>query len=259
MFCIEFAKKDTMTWSAEQTTETYRLALLRVLAGLFVMAGMTPGGSVVSTLPRCVRSAILLILRPAEAAARRLIFEKAKSVEVPEYVEPPAKDRSKSKGKGKGTGKKRGPRKPLFRLIDPRKFLEEFYPNRRKRKAKPRSTGSTEPQMQVRIAGFDGQPDFIIWSEPKPLPTPDDALNAEPLCRRMLALQYALEDLPAQALRMAREMAKRKKAKPGPKRVPPLRYGYPPGYRQKPLYEVDYILRGCSALARMRPQPADTS
>ena len=244
-----------MLLTPDQMNDRYCLLLLRVVKGLFLMAGMVPGGAIVERLPRCVRSRILLILRPAESAARRLIFHIAQRLELPDYVEPPAQKRSK----GKGTGKKRGPRKPKFRLIDPRKFLEEFYPNRRKRTGKARPTGSTEPQIQVRIAGFDGQPDFVIWSEPKAVPTPDDAMNAEPLCRRLLALHYALQDLPAEALRMAREMAKRKKAAPGPKSVPPLRYGYPPGHRRKPIHAVDGILRECHALARRPVKPPDSS
>ena len=233
-------------------TEHYRRALLRISAGLFVMAGMTPGGAVVERLPRRVRSAILLILRPAESAVRRLAFEKAKGIEVPDEAEPPKRERAKSNG----TGKKRGPRKPKFRLIDPRKFLEELYPNRRKKTGRAQPEQSGERQIQVRVAGFDGQPDFVIWSEPKATPAEDDLLNAEPLCRRLLALHDALENLPAQAMRMAREIAKRKKAKPGPRSVPPLRYGFPPGYRKRPIHEVDYILRECSALVRMKPLPA---
>jgi len=58
-------------------TEYYRLALLRVLAGLFVSAGITSESQLVDKLPRHVRNAILLVLRPAESAARRLIAAEA--------------------------------------------------------------------------------------------------------------------------------------------------------------------------------------
>jgi len=235
-------------------TEHYRLALLRVVAGLFVSAGFAPGGPVVQTLPRRVRNAVLSVLRPAESAARRLAAVEARKLAVPIYVAPPKRDPSRNKGQGKETG----PRAPRFRLIDPRKFYAELHPNHRKRARKPRREHSTEPQIQVRVAGFDGQPDFVIWSEPKPLSTPDDDLSAKAICRRMMALKLALEDLPAQAKRYVREIAKRKAAPPGPSSVPPLRFGLPPGYRKRHIHPVDDILWECHCLVRREPSP-DTS
>ena len=101
LFDSLFTVKDTMLWSVERMTEHYRLALLSVLAGLFVMAGLGSDGAGVETLPRAVRLAILLVLRPAEAAARRIIFMRARGIEVPDYVEPPApKGRAKSEASG---------------------------------------------------------------------------------------------------------------------------------------------------------------
>jgi len=195
-----------------------------------------------------------LVLRPAESAARRLAAVAARELEIPDYVASPKRRTSATKG----TGKKRGPRIPRFCLIDPRKAYPELNPNHRQPKRKPRREHSTVPQIQVRIAGFDGQPDFIIWSEPKALPMPDDEMNAAAICRRMVALKFALEDLPAQAKRYVREVAKRKAAAPGPKSVPPLRFGFPPGYRKKHIYEVDDILWECYRLER-RPALLDTS
>jgi len=231
-------------------TEHYRLALLRIVAGLFVSAGMTTDGTIVEKLPRRVRNAILLILRPAESATRRLAAVEARNLEVPAYVPPPQRTRNK------GTGKKRGPRTPQFRLIDPRKFFTELHPNRRDPKKKPQRTGSTEPQIQVRIAGFDGQPDFIIWSEPKDVPMPEDKVSATAVCRRLIALKHALDDLPAQAVRYVREVAKRKAAPPGVKSIMPLRFGLPPGYRKRHIHEVDDILWECHCMTR---RPPDTS
>jgi len=174
-----------------------------------VSAGFAPGGAS-TKLPRRVRNAILLILRPAESATRRLAAVAARDLAVPEYVAPPKRTARK------GTGQKRGPRAPQFCLIDPRKTFPELHPNRRTAKRKPRREQSTERQIQVRIAGFDGQPDFIIWSEPKAMPMPDDEVTATAICRRMLALKLALEDLPKQAKRYVREIAKRKAAAPKP-------------------------------------------
>jgi len=242
-----------MIWPIERMTEHYRLALLRVVAGLFVSAGMVSDGPLVEKLPRRVRNAILLILRPAESAARRLVAMEARKLEQQKYVAPLKRTRP-----GKGTGKKTGPHAPQFSLIDPRKFFAELHPNRCKRRQKPRREQSTAPQIQVRIAGFDGQPDFVIWSEPKALPMPDDDMNAVAICRRMLALKLALEDLPKQAKRYVREIAKRKAAPPGVKSRPPLRFGFPPGFRKRHIHEVDEILWECHCLIRREPKP-DTS
>jgi len=230
-------------------TEHYRLALLRVLGGLFVMAGMTADNSVVEKLPRHVRNAILRVLRPAESATRRLAAVKARELETVDYTAPAKRKRSVP------SGKKRGPRAPQFCLIDPRKDLPELHPHRHQKKRKPRSQPSTEPQIQVRIAGFDGQPDFI-WSEPKSLPMPNDELNAGAICRRMVALKLALEDLPKQAKRYVREVAKRKAAPSGIKSIPPLRFGWPPGFRKRRIHEIDEILWECHCLER---RPPDTS
>ena len=62
----------------------------------------------------------------------------------------------------KGTDKKQGSRAPQFCLIDPRKYFPELHPNRRRPRQKLKASGSTEPQIQVRIAGFGGAPDFIL-------------------------------------------------------------------------------------------------
>jgi len=246
------SQRNSMIWSTERKKEFYRLALLRLLKGLFALVEACEDRNAPALLPRHVRNAILLVLRPAESAARRLIVVEANGMEIPDYTPPPKREKSARTG----SGKKRGKRKPRFRLIDPRKSLEEFHPNRRK--SKPQQKASTERQVQVRVASFDGQPDFVIWSEPKAPPAADDLINAAAILRRMEALQGALQDLPAQAKRMVREMAKRKAAAPGPKSVPPLRYGFPPGYRQRPVHAVDTILRECSALARRINAP-DTS
>ena len=57
--------------------EMNRLALKRILASLVAMAGLAAGRTV---LPRSVRLAILSILRPAEAATRRLVVALAPSL-----------------------------------------------------------------------------------------------------------------------------------------------------------------------------------
>ena len=80
-------------------------------------------------------------------------------------------------------------------------------------------------------------------------PPPSDGLaNAERLTRRLQALKLALEDLPRQAKRLARWQQRRKHA-PDHKFMSPLRPGRPPGYRRKPIHEVDEVLIECDGLA----------
>jgi hypothetical protein len=63
--------------------EKNRAALLRVVAALFFYAGLDEGGA--DTVPRRVWRRIVRLLRPAEAAVRRLIVIAARNIEI----EPP--------------------------------------------------------------------------------------------------------------------------------------------------------------------------
>jgi hypothetical protein len=81
-----------------------------------------------------------------------------------------------------------------------------------------------------------------------PAPPPDGLVNAERLTRRLQALKLALDDLPRQARRLARWRLRRETA-PSPKFKSPLRPGHPPGYRRKPVHEVDEVLIECHGLA----------
>ena len=244
-----------MLLTTPQKIEHYRLALLRVLLGLFEMAGIEPGTGAVETLPRGVKYAILRVLRQAESATRRLIYKEAEGLDDVDYTPPPK--REKSGAKRSGEKKPRAPRIPQFRLIDPRKFFEELHPNRRARRAAKKVQRGGPPKLLFRFDCFDGQPACEAWSEPLPELTPDDPLTATGICRRMQALYHALNDIPAQALRMKREIAKRKAAKPGPDSVPPLRFGLPPGHRKEKVHEVDDILYECHMLTRREPKPPD--
>ena len=90
-----------------------------------------------------------------------------------------------------------------------------------------------------------------------PAPPPDGLVNAGRLSRRLQALKLALEDLPRQARRLARWRVRRENAKT-PKFRSPLRPGHPPGYRRKPVHEVDEVLIECHGLACDALRP-DTS
>jgi hypothetical protein len=88
-------------------------------------------------------------------------------------------------------------------------------------------------------------------------PPPDGLVNSERLSRRLQALKLALDDLPRQARRLARWRARRENM-PSPKFTSPLRPGRPPGYRRKPVHEVDEVLIECHGLACYAMEP-DTS
>ena len=245
-----------MLLSAPQKIELYRLALLRVLLVLFKMAGLAPGTDRLEVLPRSVKFSILRILRQAESAARRLVFAESEKLDDVDYVPPPKREKSAQKrGVKRGTEpKQRAPRMPQFKLTDSRKFLWELYPNRRRRAKKTIKRGG-EPVLLFRIHNYDGRPPAEAWSTPLPELTPDDPLAAVGLSRRMQALHNALLDLPAQAHRMKREIAKREAAKPGPGSVHPMRSGKPPGFREydeEPEHEVDNILYECHYIAYPR-------
>ena len=132
---------------------------------------------------------------------------------------------------------------PAFPLLDPlRKF--PFDPPRRASKFFPR----------ISVVGFlDPAP-----IPEKPVLLPDDPVDAAGLCRRLLSSRRALANLPREARRLARWKA-RNKLKQGPRRVSPLRIGYPPGRRKHPIHAVDDILKECQALALDVLDPIDTS
>jgi len=237
-----------MLWNSAKIIEHNRLALLRLVAGLFVQAGITPAGEGVANLPRSVRSAIFSVLRKVESATRRLVFAEAQDLDIPEYVTPHKRNRA-PRNSAKAD-RKPSTRLPLFRLNDPRVFYEELYPHRKPRSSKPRRERRTERVLLFRMSSFDGRAPMEVWAEPDPEILPDDPMTAVSICRRLQAVHHALTDLPKQAQRMVREIAKRRAAPPGPSRMPPLRTGHPPGHCRKPTHEVDTILHDCHWLAR---------
>jgi hypothetical protein len=81
-----------------------------------------------------------------------------------------------------------------------------------------------------------------------PPPPPDGLVSATRFGRKLQALKLALEDLPRQARRLARWRLRREKA-PSPKFRSPLRPDHPPGYRRKPIHEIDEVLIECHGLA----------
>jgi hypothetical protein len=228
----------------DKAIDRNREALLRILEVLFAIVGLD-GNPVVATLPRHLHNHVLRILRPAESAARRLIVIAARGIEAPTL--PLRGGESDFDGLAPRSGAKR--RKSQERgpfalpLIDPRKRFD-FRPRRRCAKSFPRITciGLSEPTPV---------PDTFI-------PSPDDEIDASRLRRRLQALKAALDDLDGQAKRLARWKARRDAGLLRVERFSPMRPGWPPGHRRRPLHEIDDVLRECHSLAHYALEAPDT-
>ena len=225
-----------MDWAL--AIERNRQPLLRIVALLFGMIGLGDGRSV-ARVSRPVYRAVLSVLRPAEAAVRRLIVVAARGIEVrPQAVRPAPSRWAISSGAIRS--------RVSFQLFDPRRALAIGH---RRRDAEPRSA----PRIRVIDVDFDPR---IPLFRPAPRvaaeeaePEEDHTIDAGPLCRRLVAIRAALEDLPRQAQRYARWRARPHDTR-RPRRRDSLRTGPPPALRRKPVREVEEILSECHWLAR---------
>jgi hypothetical protein len=216
-------------------------ALQGIIEVLFALLGLDSADAA-ARIPRSLHSAVLTVLRPAESAVRRLIVIAARNVVV-----KPAPSRPMPKGRKIGKGGASRP--PAFPLFDPQKRLKPIRVMKVRR-------------IEPRIHFFPYDPRVVaLFPAPRPVveppPPPDGLVSATRLHRRLQALKSALDDLPRQAKRLFR-MQERRKASPWPKSTMPLRSGRPPGYRRKPIHEVDEILVACDWLAWEAMKP-DTS
>ncbi len=218
-------------------------ALEGIIAVLFALLGLD-GSDAASRIPRSLHSAVLAVLRPAESAVRRLIVIAARNVVVklaPLRPRPEGVKSAAPKEKGGGAA-----RSPSFQLFDPRKRFKFARVSRRK-----------FPRVMPRVRVLDYDPRVVaLWPKPQPVveppPPPDGLASAMRLHRRLRAVKLALEDLPRQAKRLVR-LQERRKATPDlaldVKFKSPLRPGRPPGYRKKPIHEIDEILANCDWFA----------
>lgn len=298
--------------------ERNRAALLRIVAALVYMTGLDEGGA--ETAPRRVWRRVIALLRPAESCVRRLIVIAARSIPVticapraskPKYVPWWVVKKARKAAPDASTAAKSGPlvvsavpRQPKEKTIDCRAFRQRFGlacwgPARPVSDTKDRIPAF--PLFDP-LKRFDfGASRTAHWlADGWPLPLPgDDELSAAPLCRRVVALKAALDDLDRHARRMARWQARcdlasqstqegfatagasqrlaaydgagqRLAAYDGKsqrlaaydrknQRLSPLRPGYPPGRRRRAVREIDDILRDCHAMARQALLPDNTS
>lgn len=206
----------------------HREALVRVVAMLFAAAGLAPGG-LVAVLPRYLRSEVLRLLVSTEAALRRLLVISAREVVVAPPVERSVAGRGPLFARlSKGCAD----RVPGFALLDPMRRVALF--------GEKRVAG---PGPRLTVIGLE-EPE----SRARRLILPDDPVDARRLCQRLQAVQNVLDDLPKYTRRMARWLAKRKRAGT-PGRMRPMRSGRPPGHRKRGRHQADEVLANLHALA----------
>jgi hypothetical protein len=220
--------------------ERNREALIRIVAALYAMIGLTEAGGI-ERLKWPMYRAVLALLRPAESAVRRLIVMAAQGLAVKPMAAGSASRKRATAGKRKTR------RHRIFSLFDPRQ-RERLFVHRGGRPS------FKVPRAEPRIRSFNENVHVIVYrngappAPPPPLPQPADSVNAGALCRRLAAIREALQDLPGQARRYARWRAMAM-ADHRPQRAI-FRRGPPPGLRPKSRHEVHAILKECDWLAR---------
>lgn len=232
-----------MDWAL--AVERNRLPLLRIVAVLCGMIGLG-GSATVGRVARPLHRQVLALLRPAEAAVRRLIMVAARGMAV--TWRPP---RAAPAGL---VIPRRGQGRMSFQLFDPVRVLPEA-------RGHCDAHAGCEPRIRVIDVRFGS---LVPLFRLAPVAAPerrgrreDRSVDAGPLCRRLAAIRTALEDLPRQARRYARWQARPIEAR-RPRRLTALRRGPPPGLRRRPAHEVDEILAECHWLAR-HAAASDTS
>ncbi|MGL4488767.1 MAG: hypothetical protein ACRCU5_04905 [Rhizobiaceae bacterium] len=250
--------------------ERNRKALQLIIAALYALAGLAEG-EVTATLPRRLYQTVLRVLRPAEAALRRLIFISARGLVVKPRPSRPAPV---------GLAAREGSERMLaFCLIDP---LKRFGPIAEEAGTSDHAEDGdwdiwdvedsederddsyeTNALPRISVPGFY---DPVLIAPPA-MPSLEDPINAAHLCKRLAALQRALANLPREARRLARWQTRRslvlqiqpRTIRLSPIRLSLLRPGSPPGHRLRGRHEVDQVLKECHALALDARDRPDTS
>jgi hypothetical protein len=212
-------------------------ALKAIVDGLFGLLGLA------TRLSPAVHRKVLRLLRPAESAVRRLIVIAARGLVV-EVAPIRAKSTDVKPAASIGVRPKgtQG-RSYSFQLFDPRKPFLKISKKKKVLRVPPRIYfwGDYDPRISAQFP--PPRP-----PAPPPPPVPDGLVDAARITRRLQALESALDDLPRQALRLARLQQKRA-ASPGPTFKSPMRPGHPPGFRHRRRHEVHEILVECHYLA----------
>ena len=186
--------------------ERHRVPLLGIVLALFAELGLTGDGSA-ERLSRPVYRYALRQLRKAESAVRRLIYVAARNIVIEPGEVRPSRPRQKPSAKAKADGEAKVEARPkrkrgfLFKLFDPPKRLKRLFGRRRKR-----------PKVEPHVYSLEA---FLRRPPPPAAPAPveevkidDGMVDATKLIRRFLALTDALQDIPRQAMRLARWQAR---------------------------------------------------
>lgn len=257
--------------------ENNRMALKRILTELIVMAGLSDAEAdrgVKATIRRSLAIAVLRILRPAEAAARRLIIALARDLPRPQLAgstllrsreaDPAVRDLAPSGAPGVPDHRLASNREPAtarsanpsFPLLDP---LRQFFRHRQ----------NALPNYALPRISIPGVTPDAWRSSPS---SPYDLISAARLNARLAALERVLDDMPRHARRFARWSAvhERQCSQQRTRRLSPLRFGKPPGCRltswnpdvysrSRKIREVDRVLAHANALAQYALQRRDSS
>ena len=232
--------------------ERWRLPLLGVIAELFAEIGLTEGGTI-ERISKPLHRFILRRLRTAESAVRRLIIAAARDIVV-EY-KPRREGQAKPKAASEGKGQAKQDAKPkskrrrgfLFNLFDPLKRIGRRF--KKKRRGPEPHVHSIESFLRQRQAA-------VVPAKTEQVAVDDGTVSAKNLVRRLAAVMDAVQDIQRHAMRLARWQARPKEQR-RPERWGPMRPGRPPGFRQRPIHEVDEILKECHWLARSVNPPLD--
>ena len=219
-----------MNW--DEIVEANRARIIAAIAPLLAVLGFDPRRR--DEMPRYLYRALLILLRPAESAARRLIVMAARGIVVTLKL-------GVSRAFPRILVRNNDPeRVPAFLLIDPlkRSAPEGFGWS----KEWGKDWGMVPSIPRICVPGFSDP----VFAERTPFPSRDDIIGTAALVRRIEALKSALDNLPRQALRLARWRARGELAlkaeilKPG--RMKPMRPGFPPGYHRTDRREIDHII-----------------
>jgi hypothetical protein len=216
--------------------------LRQIILALFALAQMRVGGSIF-TLRRDIFAAIMLVLRPAESAVRRLIVIAAHNLTFKPRSPRDFVILGHRPEDPVGTMPSGDVPTRAFKLFDP---LKSFDPD---------SIWDAEPIWE---SGFD-LATSLSHSHDSSLD--HQPINATHIAQRLNALIRALDNLPHQARRLVRWQQKRDAALKAsrPTRMSPMRPGLPPGWRERKIHEIDDVLRECHGLANDRLNEPDSS
>ena len=207
-------------WDWDGMVEANRVRLIGLLAGLSTLLGSGP------VVRRALWRRVLASLVPMESALRRLIFVLARDMTA---APPPRPEGAGAERRAKAGGN----RGAAFRLTD-----------RPRIPVAPAATCSPRSVPRVLFLGEGPEPRA-------PVPMEDDPVDCAALRRRIAAMAAALDDMPAQARRLARWLARGERdRRAGRWRRPyPFRSGRPPGHRAHGRGDADETLADCHDLA----------